>query len=64
MLPPPNPAHRLRSPLDPRDLRRLDLNAALTAAGIAPSPGDRDAIEQLSALPYSVHEALHRWLTR
>ncbi|MFM9370677.1 hypothetical protein [Streptomyces sp. Da 82-17] len=49
--------------LDPRDLRRIELNAALTAAGIAPLPGDREAIDQLSALPHSVHEALHRWLT-
>ncbi|MDQ8708382.1 hypothetical protein RCO28_38895 [Streptomyces sp. LHD-70] len=51
------------SVLDPRDLRRLELNAALTAAGIAPLPGDREAIDQLSALPHTVHEALHRWLT-
>ena len=63
LLPPPNPAHRLPTVLDPRDLRRLELNAALTAAGIAPLPGDREAIDQLSALPHSVHEALHRWLT-
>ncbi|MDI3387713.1 hypothetical protein QIS99_16120 [Streptomyces sp. B-S-A8] len=67
LLPPPNPAQRMEpsraAVLDPRDLRRLELNAALTAAGIAPLPGDREAIDQLSALPHSVHEALHRWLT-
>lgn len=62
-LPPPNPARRQRIVLDPRDVRRLELNAALTAAGIAPCLGDRDAIERLSALPQGVHEALHRWLT-
>lgn len=63
LLPPPNPADRLSSRINPRDLRRLDLHAALTAAGIAPSPGDREAIERLSDLPVAVHEALHRWLT-
>ncbi|MGV9249995.1 hypothetical protein [Streptomyces sp. NPDC003697] len=63
LLPPPDPAQRIRCSIDPYDLRRLDLHAALTAAGIAPLPGDREAIEQLSALPDSVHRALHRWLT-
>lgn len=63
LLPPPNPVDRLPSRIAPRDLRRLDLHAALTAAGIAPSPGDREAIERLSDLPVNVHEALHRWLT-
>ncbi|MDI3405016.1 hypothetical protein QIS96_14465 [Streptomyces sp. B-S-A6] len=58
-----NPEAPAASVLDPRDLRRIELNAALTAAGIAPLPGDREAIDQLSALPHSVHEALHRWLT-
>ncbi|MEU6810162.1 hypothetical protein ABZ920_14435 [Streptomyces sp. NPDC046831] len=63
LLAPPNPAQRISCSIDPYDLRRLDLHAALTAAGIAPLPGDREAIEQLSALPDSVHQALHRWLT-
>ncbi|GAB7106516.1 hypothetical protein JCM4814A_48300 [Streptomyces phaeofaciens JCM 4814] len=62
LLPPPNPAERLSHPLDPRDLRRLDLYAVLTAAGIPPLPEDRDAIDQLSALPRSVNVALQRWL--
>jgi hypothetical protein len=62
LLPPPNPAERIACRVDPRDLRRLDLYAALTAAGIAPRPGDREAIEALSTLSDSVHEALHRWL--
>ncbi|MGX4695243.1 hypothetical protein [Streptomyces sp. JNUCC 63] len=63
LLPPPHPANRIACRIDPRDLRRLDLYAALTAAGTAPCPGDREAIEALSALPDSVHEALHRWLS-
>ncbi|WP_409467386.1 hypothetical protein [Streptomyces sp. HC307] len=62
LLPPPNPAHRLACTIDPRDQRRLDLHAALTAAGIPPHPDDRDAIDQLSALPDSINAALQRWL--
>ncbi|MFJ8146451.1 hypothetical protein ACIQ8D_19440 [Streptomyces sp. NPDC096094] len=62
LLRPPNPAERVPSRIDPVDLRRLDLLALLTAAGIAPSAGDRAAIAQLSRLPGSVHTALHRWL--
>ncbi|MER5450000.1 hypothetical protein ABT052_26340 [Streptomyces sp. NPDC002766] len=63
LLPPPNPAHRLPRHIEPRDLRRLELHAVLTAAGIAPLPGDCEAIDQISALPAEVHQALHRWLT-
>ncbi|CAM5737605.1 putative protein OS=Streptomyces tendae OX=1932 GN=GUR47_05390 PE=4 SV=1 [Streptomyces tendae] len=69
LLQPPDPAQRIPHPaervpcrVDPVDLRRLDLLALLTAAGIAPSAGDRAAIAQLSVLPGSVHTALHRWL--
>ncbi|MFI6037181.1 hypothetical protein ACIBBD_24010 [Streptomyces sp. NPDC051315] len=62
LLPPPHPAERLSLALDPRDRRRLDLHAALTAAGIPPRPEDREAIDQLSALPLSVNTALQRWL--
>ncbi|MFE1585081.1 hypothetical protein [Streptomyces sp. NPDC059402] len=62
LLQPPNPAERVACRVDPVDLRRLDLLALLTTAGIAPSAGDRAAIDQLSVLPGSVHTALHRWL--
>ncbi|WP_432054430.1 hypothetical protein [Streptomyces sp. bgisy022] len=62
LLSPPDPADRLDIALDPRDRRRLDLHAALTAAGIPPRPEDREAIESLSALPGSVHTTLQRWL--
>ncbi|WP_425840796.1 hypothetical protein [Streptomyces fractus] len=62
LLAPPNPAHRLPSRVDPKDMRRLELHAVLTASGIAPSPGDTEAIEQLSALPDAVHTTLRRWL--
>ncbi|MFF3205904.1 hypothetical protein [Streptomyces sp. NPDC002962] len=61
-LMPPNPAERLELAIGPRDRRRIDLHAALTAAGIPPYPEDRDAIDQLSALSGSVNAALQRWL--
>ncbi|MEV6058127.1 hypothetical protein [Streptomyces sp. NPDC052107] len=63
LLPPPRPADRIACRIAPRDLRRLDLYAVLTAAGIAPQPGDREVIDELSALSDSAHEALHRWLS-
>jgi hypothetical protein len=62
LLPPPDPAKRLNLTIDPRDQRRINLHAALTAAGIPPYPEDRDAIDQLSALSGSVNAALQRWL--
>lgn len=64
LLPPPNPADRidLGIGIDPRDRRRLDLLAALTAAGIPPRPEDREAIDSLSALPGSINTTIQRWL--
>lgn len=60
---PPNPSERLSILIDPRDQRRLALHAALTTAGIPPRPEDRDAINQLSALPASINTTLQRWLS-
>ncbi|MFG3003692.1 hypothetical protein [Streptomyces calvus] len=62
LLPPPRPAERLDITLDPRDRRRLELHAALTAAGIPPAPEDREAIESLSALSGSINTTIQRWL--
>ncbi|WP_406121211.1 hypothetical protein OIE52_46970 [Streptomyces canus] len=62
LLPPPNPSERLSILIDPRDQHRLALHAALTAAGIPPRPEDRDAIDQLSALPPGINTTLQRWL--
>ncbi|MBT3151215.1 hypothetical protein HTV45_10000 [Streptomyces sp. CHD11] len=65
---PPNPADRLDTHfgtgtgIDPRDRRRLDLHAALTAAGIPPRPEDREAIESLSALSGGINATIQRWL--
>lgn len=67
LLPPPNPADRITADdldlgIDPRDRRRLELHAALTAAGIPPLPEDREAIDSLSALPGSINTTIQRWL--
>ncbi|MFI1717491.1 hypothetical protein ACIGW4_37715 [Streptomyces sp. NPDC053513] len=64
LLPAPEPASRLTTPLEPTDRRRLELHAALTAAGIAPLPGDLDAIEALCQLTDTTHIALRRWINR
>ncbi|MEU2235157.1 hypothetical protein [Streptomyces vietnamensis] len=62
LLPVPEPGNRLSSPLEPADRRRLELHAALTTAGIAPLPGDLDAIEALCQLADTTHVALRRWI--
>ncbi|MFF5923709.1 hypothetical protein ACFY8C_36120 [Streptomyces flavochromogenes] len=58
------PSSGLSDRLQPVDRRRLELHAALTTAGIAPLPGDLDAIEVLSTLDDTTHSALRRWLGR
>ncbi|MFD3531668.1 hypothetical protein [Streptomyces sp. NPDC058661] len=63
-LPDAAPPTRLPDRLEPTDRRRLELHAALTTAGIAPLPGDLDAIEALCALDDTTHTALRRWLSR
>ncbi|MFD5657994.1 hypothetical protein [Streptomyces hirsutus] len=59
---PPHPPARLDIAIDPRDRRRLELHAALTAAGIPPLPEDREAIDRLSALPGNINDTIQRWL--
>ncbi|MCX5232375.1 hypothetical protein [Streptomyces sp. NBC_00233] len=60
--PEPTPSSSPSHGLEPADRRRLELHATLTAAGIAPLPGDLDAIDVLSTLDDSTHIALRRWL--
>lgn len=60
--PEPAPSSSLSDRLQPVDRRRLELHAALTTAGIAPLPGDLDAIEVLCTLDDTTHSALRRWL--
>ncbi|MEU6950059.1 hypothetical protein ABZ957_33270 [Streptomyces sp. NPDC046316] len=62
-LPAPEPSSRLSTRLKPADRRRLELHAALVTAGIAPLPGDLDAIETLCTLDDTTHIALRRWLS-
>lgn len=59
---PPHPPARSDVAIDPRDRRRLELHAALTAAGIPPLPEDREAIDRLSALPGNINHTIQRWL--
>ncbi|MEU5002285.1 hypothetical protein [Streptomyces sp. NPDC021622] len=69
LLPPPDPTQRLdmsphpQSVLTARDRHRLNLHAALTAAGIPPHPDDTKAIDALSTLDDTVALAVRRWLT-
>ncbi|MFF0203930.1 hypothetical protein [Streptomyces sp. NPDC005017] len=63
LLPPPDPAQRLNLPVSPADQRRLDLHAALTVRGIAPRPGDQDAIAAISSLGDTVTDSVLRWVT-
>ncbi|MEV6249581.1 hypothetical protein AB0M38_25765 [Streptomyces sp. NPDC051742] len=63
LLTAPEPAGRPSAGrLEPADRRRLELHAALTTAGIAPLPGDMDAIEALCRLGDTTHVALRRWI--
>ncbi|WP_274564708.1 hypothetical protein [Streptomyces spiramyceticus] len=47
----------------PADKHRLDLHAALTTTGIAPLPGDLDAIKVLSTLDDATVRTVLRWIT-
>ncbi|MFD7966366.1 hypothetical protein ACFV5J_36835 [Streptomyces zaomyceticus] len=62
--PEPAPSNSPSTQLEAADRRRLELHAALTTAGVAPLPGDLDAIEALSLLDDTTHRALRRWLDR
>ncbi|MGA5193543.1 hypothetical protein [Streptomyces exfoliatus] len=62
LVPPAEPTGRPSDRLEPADRRRLELHAALTTAGIAPLPGDMDAIEALCRLGDTTHVALRRWI--
>ncbi|MGW2564221.1 hypothetical protein ACWCXB_34450 [Streptomyces sp. NPDC001514] len=63
LLPAPDPGQRLSMSLSPMDRRRLDLHAALTAAGIPPLPGDLEAIEALCLLDDTTNATVQRWIT-
>ncbi|MEV4919282.1 hypothetical protein AB0K47_21030 [Streptomyces tirandamycinicus] len=60
---PPAAEQRLSIPIAAHDRRRLDLHSALTANGVAPLPGDLDAINTLSALDDRTVETILHWIT-
>ncbi|MET8039046.1 hypothetical protein [Streptomyces sp. NPDC005345] len=60
--PAPDPSQRLPFAMAAHDRRRLELQATLIRAGVAPAPGDRHAVEALSALDDVVNDALRRWI--
>ncbi|MFE2480374.1 hypothetical protein [Streptomyces sp. NPDC001194] len=61
-VPIPDPQERPRGRIGAAHHRRLELHAALTAAGIPPLAGDLQAIEAVSALDDATNEAVRRWI--
>ncbi|MCX5134819.1 hypothetical protein OOK06_22355 [Streptomyces sp. NBC_00340] len=60
--PAPEPGQRLPLVMAAADRRRLELQAALIRAGVAPAPGDLHAVEELSALDDIVNDTVRRWI--
>lgn len=63
-VPIPDPGEQSRSRIGAAHHRRLELHAALTAAGIPPLAGDLHAIEAVSALDDTTNAAVRRWIAR
>ncbi|MFF4105258.1 hypothetical protein [Streptomyces sp. NPDC001903] len=61
-MPIPDPQERPESRIEAAHHRRLELHAALTAAGIPPFAGDLHAIEAVSALDDITNAAVRRWI--
>lgn len=61
-LPPPRPEERLQAPVALPDRRRLDIQAALTAAGVAPTAGDQAAVAELVGLSDGTVQAVIGWI--
>ncbi|MGW7054256.1 hypothetical protein [Streptomyces sp. NPDC054887] len=59
----PQPSQGPSFSLGTTDRRRLDLHAALTTNGVAPLPGDLEAIDVLSRLDEPTVRAVLRWIT-
>ncbi|MFD3439539.1 hypothetical protein ACFWU3_18735 [Streptomyces sp. NPDC058685] len=62
LLPAPDPRERVPYTLPVGDQRRLDVQTALTTAGVAPRPGDLAAIDALCALEDSDFSTVLRWI--
>ncbi|UKY54211.1 hypothetical protein [Streptomyces inhibens] len=61
-LPPPCPEDRLQAPMALPDRRRLEIQAALTAAGVAPADGDAAAVAELAGLSDTTVRAVIDWI--
>ncbi|MCB5910717.1 hypothetical protein [Streptomyces pinistramenti] len=60
--PVPRPESRLHAPVSTSDRRRLDLQVALTAAGVAPAPEDAAALRALAGLDDATTTAVINWI--
>ncbi|MEU8684139.1 hypothetical protein [Streptomyces sp. NPDC048611] len=58
----PRPEEQRQGPVAMPDRRRLDLQAALTAAGVAPTDGDLAALAEIAALGDTTAGAVINWL--
>ncbi|MFH8570455.1 hypothetical protein [Streptomyces sp. NPDC017993] len=61
-LAPPHPEARRQPPVSTPDRRRLEMQAALTAAGVAPMAGDGAAVHRLAQLDDATVGAVIRWI--
>ncbi|MFB7979913.1 hypothetical protein [Streptomyces vinaceus] len=61
-VPIPDPQEQPRGRIGSEHYRRLELHAALTAAGIPPAAGDLHAIAVVSALDDTTNAAVRRWI--
>ncbi|MEU8781168.1 hypothetical protein [Streptomyces sp. NPDC048637] len=61
-LMPSHPEEQRQGPVAMPDRRRLDLQAALTAAGVAPTDGDLAALAEIAALGDTTVGAVITWL--
>ncbi|MFI6148331.1 hypothetical protein [Streptomyces sp. NPDC051109] len=61
-VPIPDPEEGPHGRISAAHYRRLELHAALTAAGIPPLAGDLHAIEAVSALDGPTNAAVRRWI--
>ena len=62
LLAPPRSKDQLDCTLPATDLHRIDLHAALIAAGVPPMPGDAWAVRQIAGLDSATVGAVVAWL--
>ncbi|WP_405604975.1 hypothetical protein OHT93_35605 [Streptomyces sp. NBC_00191] len=63
LLPAPDPKQRIPFTLAAADKRRLAVHTVLTTKGVAPMPGDLDAIKALCMLDDTTLTTVLRWIT-